>query len=315
MGASWRVLILEKKTMSGTISSTHSTTHKEGLMKTRRVLQGTLTALVAVIPLTGCGPQLDPTPPQPLDIGQAYVGTTASKTGTWQNSGNANATITQPVFTMGGANANLFAGVLMGPVPATIAKGQTLTPPAVLVFAPTDVGQFTATATPRVNELAATVNAMTLQGEGIAQYVVGDLTVGGQPIRVGQPVNFGRVAAGAVSPVVKFDLLNPIGAQNITVTKISFHVNNQGFAVIAPPLPFQVPQGGRTAVSMTFRPAAWTQPPREKMFRDGVTFFEVRTDTFGNIAAGKSATGVALCGVGYFPPDTPNPDPPLMKCP
>jgi len=285
-------------------------------MEIRRVLRGMLTALVAVIPLTGCGPQLDPAPPQPLDIGQTYVGTTATKTGTWQNSGNANATLPQPVLTMGGANANLFAGVLMGPVPTTIAKGRALTPPALFVFAPTDVGQFTATATPRVNEPAATVNAMTLQGEGIMHYVVGDLTLGGQKITLQppKPVDFGRVAVGQQSPIITFDVQNGVFAtQNIRITNVQFSMNNQGFTYVGPPTPFVVPKGGKVAVQLRFRPPQFPNPPQEKMFRDGVTFFEVQTDTMGNITAQKSAAGVALCGVGFHPTETP-PNPP-MTCP
>jgi hypothetical protein len=259
---------------------------------------------------------LDPSPPQPLDIGQAYVGTVASKTGTWRNSGTANATITQPALTMGGANANLFAGALMGAVPATVAKGQALAPPAVFAFAPTDVGQFTATATPAVQEANAKVNAMDLKGEGIMHYVVGDLTLGGQQIvlQPPKPVNFGRVQVGQQSPIVTFDIQNGVfAAQNITITKVQFSMNNQGFSHVGPPTPFVVPKGGKVAVQLRFRPPAFANPPQEKMFRDGVTFFEVQTDTFGNITAQKSAAGVALCGVGFHPSETP-PNPP-MTCP
>jgi len=285
-------------------------------METCRVIQGTLAAFVAIGALVGCGPQLDPVPPQPLDIGQTYVGTVASKTGTWRNSGTANATITQPMLTMGGANANLFAGALMGAVPATIAKGQTLVPSAVFAFAPTDVGQFTVTATPHVNEPAAAVNAMTLKGEGIMHYVVGDLTLGGQQITLQppKPVNFGRVAVGQQSPIITFDVQNGVfAAQNITITKVQFSTNGQGFSYVGPPTPFVVPKGGKVAVQLQFRPPAFPNPPQEKMFSDGVTFFEVQTDTMGNITAQKSAAGVALCGVGFHPSETP-PNPP-MTCP
>lgn len=268
--------------------------------------------LVAIVALAGCDPpKLDPNPATPLDFGQVYIGTSMPRPASWVNSGSTDATV--PQITIGGANAANFAAIIPAP-PARAAKnGGPLGPPPILLFTPPTVGQFAATATPQVNEANATATARSLQGEGIAQYPVGDLTVGGQPIRVGQPVNFGRVRVGAVSPVVRFDIVNPIGAQNITVTKISFHANNQGFAVIAPPVPFQVPRGGRTQVQMTFTPPAWNPPPLEKMFRDGVTFFEVRTDAFGNITAGKSATGVALCGVGFHPSETP-PNPP-MTCP
>jgi len=285
-------------------------------MKTRQVFQGSLATLAIVIALTGCGPKLDPAPPQPLDIGQAYAGTTASKTGTWRNSGTANVTITQPVLAMGGANANLFAGVLMGAVPATVAKGQALAPPAVFAFAPTDVGQFTATATPTVAEANATVNAMALKGEGIMHYVVGDLTLGGQQITLQppKPVNFGRVRVGRQSPIITFDVQNGVFAtQNITITKVQFSMNNQGFSYVGPPTPFVVPRGGKVAVQLRFRPPAFPNPPQEKMFRDGVTFFEVQTDTMGNVTAQKSAAGVALCGVGFHPSEIP-PNPP-MTCP
>ena len=285
-------------------------------METRQVVQGTLAILAIVIALSSCGPQLDPAPPQALDIGQVYVGTIASKTGTWRNSGTANATIAQPVLTMGGANASLFAGALMGVVPVTVAKGQSLAPPAVFVFAPTDVGQFTATATPIVNEPAAKVTAMTLKGEGIMHYVAGDLTLGGQQITLQppKPVNFGRVRVGRQSPIVTFDVQNGVFAtQNITITKVQFSMNNQGFSYVGPPTPFDVPKGGKVAVQLRFRPPAFPTPPQEKMFRDGVTFFEVQTDTMGNITAQKSAAGVALCGVGFHPSETP-PNPP-MTCP
>jgi hypothetical protein len=267
---------------------------------------------LALIALTACGPQLDPNP-QTLDFKQVYVGTMAGQNGTWRNSGNANATITGPVLTIAGANAAQFAGGIPAPPPIIVAKGAALAPSAGFGFTPNAVGMFTATAAPAVAEANATVNAMTLQGEGIAQYAVGDLTVGGQMIRVGQPVNFGRVRVGAVSPVVTFDLVNPIGAQNITVTGFKFAAGTQGFAVTGPAVPFVVPRGGRTQVKMTFTPPNFPTPPLEKMFRDGVTFFEVRTDTFGNITAGKSATGVALCGVGFHPSENP-PNPP-MTCP
>ena len=285
-------------------------------MDSCRLLPSTFALLIIIPVLAACGPKLDPSPPQPLDIGQAYAGTTASKTGTWRNSGTANVTITQPVLTMGGANANLFAGVLMGAVPATVAAGRTLTPPAVLVFAPTDVGQFTATATPAVQEANATVNAMALTGEGIMHYVVGNLTLGGQQIVVQppKPVNFGRVQVGRQSPIVTFDVQNGVFAtQNITITKVQFSMNNQGFSYVGPPTPFVVPQGGKVAVQLRFRPPAFPNPPQEKMFRDGVTFFEVQTDTMGNITAQKSAAGVALCGVGFHPSENP-PNPP-MTCP
>ena len=285
-------------------------------MKSCRLLQRTFALLAPIIVLAGCGPQMDPAPPQPLDIGQAYVGTTAAKTGTWRNSGNANATITQPALTMGGANANLFAGVVMVPVPVTVTKGQTLAPPALFVFAPTDVGQFTATATPRVHEPAARVNAMTLQGEGIMHYAAGDLTLGGQQITIQppKPVNFGRVAVGQQSPIITFDVQNGVFAtQNIRITKVQFSMNNQGFSYVGPPTPFVVPKGGKVAVQLRFRPPAFPNPPQEKMFRDGVTFFEVQTDTLGNITAQKSAAGVALCGVGFHPSENP-PNPP-MTCP
>jgi len=276
-----------------------------------------LFTLLVIIPvLTACGPKLDPSPPQPLDIGQAYAGTTASKTGTWRNSGTANVTITQPVLTMGGANASLFAGALMGVVPVTVAKGQSLAPPAVFVFAPTDVGQFTATATPIVNEPAAKVTAMTLKGEGIMHYVAGDLTLGGQQITLQppKPVNFGRVRVGRQSPIVTFDVQNSVFAtQKITITKVQFSMNNQGFSYVGPPPPFVVPKGGKVTVQLRFRPPAFPNPPQEKIFRDGVTFFEVQTDTMGNITAQKSAAGVALCGVGFHPSETP-PNPP-MTCP
>ena len=281
-----------------------------------RLLQQTFVPLVTVFALAACGPQLDPAPPQPLDIGQTYVGTVASKTGTWRNSGTANATITQAVPTMGGANANLFAGALMGAVPATVAKGQALAPPAVFAFAPTDVGQFTATATPTVQEANARVSAMTLKGEGIMHYVVGDLTLGGQQIvlQPPKPVNFGRVRVGQQSPIITFDIQNGVFAtQNITITKVQFSMNNQGFSHVGPPTPFVVPKGGKVAVQLRFRPPAFPNPPLEKMFRDGVTFFEVQTDTFGNITAQKSAAGVALCGVGFHPSEIP-PNPP-MTCP
>ena len=285
-------------------------------METRQVVQGTLAILAIVAALAGCGPQLDPAPPQALDIGQVYVGTIASKTGTWRNSGTANATIAQPVLTMGGANASLFAGALMGVVPVTVAKGQSLAPPAVFVFAPTDVGQFTATATPIVNEPAAKVTAMTLKGEGIMHYVAGDLTLGGQQITLQppKPVNFGRVRVGRQSPIVTFDVQNSVFAtQKITITKVQFSMNNQGFSYVGPPTPFDVPKGGKVTVQLRFRPPAFPNPPQEKIFRDGVTFFEVQTDTMGNITAQKSAAGVALCGVGFHPSETP-PNPP-MTCP
>lgn len=281
-------------------------------MEPRRVLQGTLAAVVTTIVLAGCGPQLDPAPPQPLDIGQAYVGTVTSKTGTWRNSGTANATLTQPALTMGGANANLFAGALMGLVPATVAKGTALAPPAVFAFAPTDVGQFTATATPTVQEANATVTAMTLQGEGIMQINRGSLVLGGQPLTVGQPVNFGRARVGAAPSVVTLNLQNtfmPTG--NVRITNVVFQMNNQGFTLVAPPVPFNIPQGGTVAVRLQFAPPAWNPPPLEKKFRDGVTFFEVATDTLGNITA--SASGTALCGVGFHPSENP-PNPP-MACP
>lgn len=285
-------------------------------MQTRQVLQGSLSILAIVIVLTGCGPQLDPAPPQPLDFGQAYVGTTVSKTGTWQNSGTANATLPNPPLTMGGANATLFGGALMGAIPATVAKGQALAPPAVFAFAPTDVGLFTATATPAVAEANARVTAMTLRGEGIMHYVVGDLTIGGQLIVVQppKPVNFGRARVGQQSPIITFDVQNSVFAtQNITITKVQFSMNNQGFSHVGPPTPFVVPKGGKVAVQLRFRPPQFPNPPQEKMFRDGVTFFEVQTDTMGNITAQKSAAGVALCGVGFRPSENP-PNPP-MTCP
>ena len=268
---------------------------------------------LTVITLAGCGPQLDPAP-QTLDFKQVYVGTTAGANGTWRNSGKANATITQVPLTIAGANAAQFAGMIPAPPPIAVATGATLAPPATIGFAPNAVGQFTATATPTVAEANATVNAMTLQGEGVTQYNVGDLTTGGQMIRGGRPVNFGRVQVGRASPAIRFDLVNPIGNQDVTVTAVTFASGNGAFSFNTPALPFKVPKnGGRVTVQMTFVPPNFPNPPIEKMFRDGVTFFEVRTDTFGNITAGKSAAGVALCGVGFHPSENP-PNPP-MTCP
>lgn len=266
----------------------------------------------ALIAMFGCGPQLDPAPPQPLDIGQTYVGTIISKTGTWRNSGTANATIAQPALVMAGANANVFAGALMGAVPATVAPNRTLAPPVVIAFAPTAVGQFTATAIPAVQEANATVNAMTVQGEGIAQINRGSLVLGGQPLTMGQPVNLGRVRVGATSPIVTLNLQNtfmPTG--NVRVTKVQLHNNNQGFIYVGPQPPFNIPQGGTVAVQLRFRPPAFPNPPLEKKFHDGITFFEVQTDTLGNITA--SASGTALCGVGFHPSE--NPPQPPMTCP
>ena len=268
--------------------------------------------VIALMAAPGCGPQLDPAPPQPLDVGQTYVGTVISKTGTWRNSGTAKATIVQIPLTMGGANANLFAGALMGPVPATVAQGAALAPPAVFAFAPTAVGQFTATATPAVQEANATVNAMALQGEGIAQINRGSLVLGGQPLTLGQPVNFGRVRVGAASPIITLNLQNtfmPTG--NVRITKVQLHNNNQGFTYVGPQPPFNIPQGGRVAVQLRFTPPPFPNPPLEKKFYDGITFFEVQTDTLGNITA--SASGTALCGVGFHPSENP-PNPPMV-CP
>lgn len=285
-------------------------------MRSCRLLQQTFAPLAIVVLLAACGPQLDPSPPQPIDFGQVYAGTMVSKTGTWRNSGTANATLPTPPLTMGGADANLFGGALTGAVPATVAAGRTLAPPAVFAFAPTGVGQFTATATPAVQEANATVTAMTLRGEGIMHYVVGDLTLGGQQIVVQppKPVNFGRVQVGRQSPIITFDVQNGVFAnQNITITKVEFAMNNQGFSYVGPPTPFVVPRGGKVAVQLRFRPPAFPNPPQEKMFRDGVTFFEVQTDTMGNITAQKSAAGTALCGVGFHPSE--NPPNPAMTCP
>ncbi len=285
-------------------------------MKPCRLLRKTFAPLAIVFALAACGPQLDPAPPQPIDFGQVYAGTMVSKTGTWRNSGTANATLPTPPLAMAGANANLFGGALTGAVPATVAPGRTLAPPAVFAFAPTDVGQFTATATPAVQEANATVTAMTLRGEGIVHYAVGDLTVGGPAIVVQppKPVNFGRVRVGQQSPIITFDVQNIVfPTQNIRITKVQLYQNNQGFTYVGPQPPFNVPKGGKVAVQLRFTPPAFPNPPQEKMFRDGVTFFEVQTDTMGNITAQKSAAGVALCGIGFHPSDTP-PNPP-MTCP
>ena len=167
-----------------------------------------------------------------------------------------------------------------------------------------------------MQEANAKVSAMTLKGEGIMHYVVGDLTLGGQQITLQppKPVNFGRVAVGQQSPIVTFDVQNGVFAtKNITITKVQFSTNGQGFSYVGPPTPFVVPKGGKVAVQLRFRPPAFPTPPLEKMFRDAVTFFEVQTDTFGNITAQKSAAGVVLCGVGFHPSE--NPPIPPMTCP
>jgi hypothetical protein len=182
----------------------------------------------------------------------------------------------------------------------------------VLGFSPNSVGAFTATATPVVAEANATVTAMNLQGEGIMQINRGSLVLGGQPLTVGQPVNFGRVRVGAAPSIVTLNLQNtflPTGV--VRITKVQLQMTNQGFTYLGPPTPFNIPQGGTVAVRLQFAPPAWNPPPLEKKFYDGVTFFEVATDTLGNITA--SASGTALCGVGFHPSENP-PNPP-MTCP
>jgi hypothetical protein len=266
---------------------------------------------LALAALAACGPQLDPNP-QTLDFKQVYVGTMAGQNGTWRNSGNANATIANSVLTIAGANAAQFAGGIPAPPPIIVAKGAALAPPAGFGFTPNAVGPFTATATPTVAEANATVNAMTLQGEGIMQLNRGSLVLGGQPLTVGQPVNFGRVRVGAAPSIVTLNLQNtfmPAGA--VRITKVQFQMNNQGFTYVGPPTPFNIPANGTVAVRLQFAPPAWNPPPLEKKFRDGVTFFEVATDTLGNITA--SASGTALCGVGFHLSENP-PNPPMV-CP
>ncbi len=289
-------------------------------METGRALQGMLAAFVAITAFAGCDPpKLAPNPAATLDFGPTYVGTGMPRPASWVNSGGTDATV--PQIVIGGANGANFRAFPFVPVPAkAVAKNGAvngpLTPPATLVFFPPDVGQFAATATPTVTEMGATATARALQGEGIMHYAVGDLTVGGPAIVVQppKPVNFGRVQVGRQSPIITFDVQNIVfPTQNIRITKVQLYLNNQGFTYVGPQPPFNVPKNGKVAVQLRFAPPAFPNPPLESMFRDGITFFEVQTDSFGNITAQKSAAGAALCGVGFHPSETP-PNPP-MTCP
>lgn len=268
--------------------------------------------LFATLFLWGCSPgYVTPTPTgtppavRPVDFGEVYIHTTktAPNTVTWINTGGSAASVDRIDIT--GADAGSFAATPNTFTPAAGINPNATTAAVTFTFSPTEVRDYTATATPHLTQANATAIGIRLDGAGVAQRALGALTFFGGNLEVGRYLNFRRVAVGATSANRTFNLKNLDRNNAITITAIVFQVGGQGFRVTAPAAtPFAVAADGSVPITMTFTPPNFTQPPREKIFADGVEFRD---------ATGANLFGTALCGVGFHPPDPP--DAPVTFCP
>lgn len=282
-----------------------------------------LVLLSTTLFLGGCPPPPPPpgyvtptptgTPPavRPVDFGEVYIHTTktAPNTVTWINTGGSAASVDR--IDISGADAGSFAASPNTFTPATALNPNAASPAVTFTFSPTEVRDYTATATPHLTQANATAIGIRLDGAGRAQRALGALTFFGGNLAVGEYLNFRRWRVGTTSnPPRTFNLQNR-SANAIAVTRVfqsSGGPNStEGFTVTAPAAAsFPVPANGSVQIQMTFTPPAFTRPPRQKIFTDGVTFQD---------AAGANLFGTALCGVGFYDPTPELPADPDIFCP
>ncbi|OGL27859.1 MAG: hypothetical protein A3G44_04305 [Candidatus Rokubacteria bacterium RIFCSPLOWO2_12_FULL_73_47] len=270
-------------------------------------------ALVIAVGLLASRVWFAPRPPLPalltpthtlLNFGDVYVGTAvpASAMPRWVNSGGV--AITVQGVGVAGPNAAGFAwrtNPPNGPFGAVAPGGST---PALMVFfTPTAEGPHTAVATPQAAPGGGAVIPMGLAGNGRYQIQSGDLVfLGGGNLDPGSALDFGRVRVGTPAPgaTKRFRVTN-LSANALRITGIDFVAVERAFTLAAPTLPHVLNGSQSVMVAIDFTPPAFTQPPNQKKFTDGVT---VNAETVTD-AAQKHRFGTALCGVGYYPADEP----------
>ena len=204
-------------------------------------------ALLATTALSGCALVGAPSPADPpakknlsasppsVSFGNVNVGSRATQTVTWTNTGNGNVTISQVGVSGPGFSTGPFT------VPQNLAPGQSVQ--MSVVFAPTSAGSVTGSITV-VTNAANSSYTLTLSGTGVAT----TLQLSASPTSL----SFGNMNVGGTSSQ-NINLTNT-GTSNVALSQVG--VSGAGFSIG----PFTVPQtltpGQTTTVTVVFAPTS-----------------------------------------------------------
>ena len=242
-----------------------------------------LSVALLVFAATGCT-VLVPTPAN-HDFGQVFVGQSASSPqASWRNVSNQTYNVIgQFPLPLGGP----FALPRAAPFTAFNLAPNATTPPVTFTFSPTATGLATGQGTTQITATGVQVQPLELRGTGVVLVNQGDLAIIGGNVRAGEVLNFGSVAVPGGRPTTRaFELFN-LGQQAIRV-RVQFVQNNQGFSVLRPALPINLPSRRSVRVELRFA------PPAVGDFADVVQFVDA------NNAANSAA--IAVVGRGVAPP-------------
>ncbi len=246
----------------------------------RRGLFGWSSLAVLVLAASGCT-VLVPAPAT-HDFGQVFVGQSASSPQvSWRNVSNqAYDVIGQFPLPLGGP----FALPRAAPFTAFNLAPNATTPPVTFTFAPTAAGRVTGQGTTQIDATGVQVQPLELQGTGVVLVNAGDLAIIGGNVKPGKVLGFGSVVVPGGRPTTRaFELIN-LGQQAIRV-QVQFVQNNQGFSVLRPALPINIPSRRTVRVELRF------MPPAVGDFADVVRFVDA------NNAANNAAIAVVGRGV------------------
>ncbi len=257
-------------------------------------------ALLATTALAGCALVGAPSPADPpakknlsasppsASFGNVNVGSRATQTVTWTNTGNGNVTISQVGVSGPGFSIGPFT------VPQTLTPGQTTT--VTVVFAPTTGGSVTGSVSVASNATNSPAT-VTLSGTG----VVVTFQLSANPTSL----SFGTVNVGTSSS--QNVILTNVGNSSVMISQVN--ISGAGFSASGLTLPLTLTAGQSTALSVQFAPAAGgsvtgsvsvasnatNSPATVTLSGSGVvaTFLLSASPTslsFGNILLGSSST-------------------------
>ncbi len=241
-----------------------------------------LSSILAMLVATACT-VLEPAPAT-HDFGQVFVGQSASTPQvSWRNVSNqTHSVIGQFALPLGGP----FALSRAAPFTAFNLAPNATTPAVTFTFSPAAAGMASGQGTTQIDDVGVRVQPLELQGTGVVLVNAGSLAILGGNVRPNQVLDFGSVVVPRGRPTSRAFELTNLGPQAMQV-QVQFVQNNQGFSVLRPAVPINVPSRRMVRVELRFTPPALGD------FADVVRFVDA------NNAANNSA--IAVVGKGVPP--------------
>lgn len=222
--------------------------------------------------LSGCPDgKLDPNP-QPLDFGNVYVGATSSRTASWTNNGNVQATINGMAVT----SPPTFAGPA-GPIDEDVNAGESSSNFS-FTFAPTSAG----TANGEAQIFASGVRPKKLRLTGTGIFQKNGTTVSLADLPASESLDFKETAVGQ-NKTKTFKLKNNDPAKE-AVLQVVWRNSSPVFAVTNPAGNVTIPANGEVTVTVTFTPAAISD------YTDILEFTNI-DNIVGTVVKGKGVQG------------------------